>query len=53
MELDPTGYYRMPLIMGPLWRGEKPRIKYTHTEVIALHFRGSAVLRYDLSRRLV
>jgi acetoacetate decarboxylase len=42
MELDPTGYYRMPVIMGPLWRGEKPQIKYTHTEVIALQYLSDA-----------
>jgi len=38
MKLDSTGYYRMPLVMGPLWRGEKPRILYTKTEAVAFQY---------------
>jgi len=38
MELEPTGYYRMPLIMGPLWKGETPRFLYTRTEVVGLQY---------------
>lgn len=38
MEREPTGYYRMPLIMGPLWTGERPRYIYTHTEAVALQY---------------
>jgi acetoacetate decarboxylase len=38
MKLDPTGYYRMPLLMGPLFTGEKPRLLYKHTEVVALQY---------------
>ena len=38
MELDPLGYYRMPLIMGPLGKGEKPRIPYPQTESVAFQY---------------
>jgi hypothetical protein len=38
MKLDSTGYYRMPLIMGPLWRGKIPQFSYPQTEVIALQY---------------
>jgi acetoacetate decarboxylase len=38
MEIDPDGYYRMPLIMGPLWKGEKPRLLYSQTEAVALQY---------------
>lgn len=33
-----TGYYRMPLIMGPLWRGNNPQFSYPRTEAIALQY---------------
>lgn len=38
MELDPTGYYRMPLIMGSLWKNKETRFTYTHIEVVALQY---------------
>jgi len=38
MKVDPDGYYRMPLIMGALWKGKKPRFVYTQTEVVALQY---------------
>jgi len=38
MKIDPNGYYRMPLIMGPLWKGKKPRLVYTKTEAVALQY---------------
>ena len=38
MKLDSAGYYRMPLIMGPLWRGKIPQFSYPQTEVIALQY---------------
>lgn len=38
MKVDPNGYYRMPLSMGPIWRGEKPRFVYTQTEAVALQY---------------
>jgi acetoacetate decarboxylase len=38
MKLDPDSFYRMPLIMGPLWRGTNPGLSYTKIEVIALQF---------------
>jgi acetoacetate decarboxylase len=38
MKADPSGYYRMPLIMGPLWKGEKPRLVYSQTEAVALQY---------------
>jgi acetoacetate decarboxylase len=38
MKFETDGYYRMPLLMGPLWKGEKPRFLYTHSEVVALQY---------------
>ena len=38
MDIDPNGYYRMPLIMGPLWKGENPRFFYSQTEAVALQY---------------
>ena len=39
MEIDPSKYYRMPLIMGPLFDRENlPRIVYTEVEVLALQY---------------
>ena len=38
MEIDPNGYYRMPLIMGPLWKGENPRLIYSQTEAVAIQY---------------
>lgn len=39
MKLDPNKYYRMPLIMGPLFdRRDPPRIVYTEIEVVAVQY---------------
>lgn len=39
MKIDSSKYYRMPLIMGPLFGREKlPRIAYTEVEVLALQY---------------
>ncbi len=38
MKLEPDGYYRMPLIMGPLWKGGKPGLEYPRIEVVALQY---------------
>ncbi len=39
MKIDPSKYYRMPLIMGPLFdRGENPRFTYPQVEVLAFQF---------------
>lgn len=36
--LDLDGYYRIPFIMGPLWKGGIPQFNYLSTEVIALQY---------------
>jgi hypothetical protein len=46
VKLDPSEHYRMPLLMGPL------AILSVVKPVQALHFHGSSLLRYDLSRLL-
>lgn len=38
MEIDPNKYYRMPLIMGPLFDREKPQFIYPQVEVLALQY---------------
>jgi acetoacetate decarboxylase len=38
MKIDPHNYYRMPLIMGPQWEGQPPRLNYTQTEVVAIQY---------------
>jgi acetoacetate decarboxylase len=36
--LDSDSYYRMPFIMGPLWKGGNPQFNYLSTEVIAFQY---------------
>jgi acetoacetate decarboxylase len=39
MKLDPTKYYRMPLLMGPLFdRATEARLAYPHVEVLAFQY---------------
>lgn len=38
LKLDSDGYYRMPFIMGPLWKGSNPQFKYLSIEVFALQY---------------
>ena len=39
MKLDPTKYYRMPLMMGPLFdRATEARLAYPHVEVLAFQY---------------
>lgn len=38
MKLDPAKYYRMPLIMGPLFNRENPRFVYRQVKVLALQY---------------
>ena len=38
MEINPNNYYRMPLIMGPMWEGKTPNFNYQQTEVAALQY---------------
>jgi acetoacetate decarboxylase len=39
MNIDPSGYYRMPLILGPLFdRDNIPRIDYPEVEILALQY---------------
>ena len=38
MDIDPKNYYRMPLIMGPLWVGETPFFNYPQTEIVAMQY---------------
>ena len=38
MTTDPDSYYRMPLIMGPMWRGEVPSFEYSQIEVLAIQY---------------
>jgi acetoacetate decarboxylase len=38
LRLNPTGYFRMPFIMGSLWKGENPQFIYPQTEVIVLQY---------------
>ena len=38
MNNRPTSYYRMPLIMGPIWEGENMRIQYPQSEFVALQY---------------
>ncbi|MGW8315862.1 MAG: acetoacetate decarboxylase family protein [Bacteroidales bacterium] len=38
MKLDSNGFYRMPLIMGPFWMGEKPKFEYPKIEVVGMQY---------------
>ena len=38
LKLDPASYFRMPFIMGPLWKGKNPQFIYPQTEVIVLQY---------------
>ena len=38
MKIDQSKYYRMPLIMGPLFDRENPQFVYTQVEVLALQY---------------
>ncbi|HKJ26023.1 MAG TPA: acetoacetate decarboxylase family protein [Anaerolineales bacterium] len=38
MDMNPNNYYKMPLIMGPMWEGAPPNFKYEETEIVALQY---------------
>ena len=38
MKLDPHAYYRMPLLLGPMWKGTIPNFQYPKVEVAALQY---------------
>jgi acetoacetate decarboxylase len=38
MNIFPNSYYRMPLIMGPMWAGNNPKFEYPSVEVVALQY---------------
>jgi hypothetical protein len=38
LKLDPGSYFRMPFILGPLWKGGNPQFFYSQTEVIVLQY---------------
>jgi len=38
MKLESDGYYRMPIIMGPFWRGKKPKFEYPKVEVVGMQY---------------
>jgi acetoacetate decarboxylase len=49
MKLDNSKYYRMPLIMGPLFdRGNIPRISYPKTESLVLQYKSDPEAIYSL-----
>jgi acetoacetate decarboxylase len=38
IDMNPNNYYKMPLIMGPMWEGAPPNFKYRETEIVALQY---------------